>query len=149
MSKEKNRFENDIRVALDGFTQASLYVNDEAYESITSDYKYFFGINECKWNDFLNELIIKLIEYSEKKKDSIIIYGIDLIKKQKNDYRSGKTIRFRRNAALKNKLREIEINNTTIYTDEGKRASIADIFIKEYGDLYLDNPSYISFLKRY
>lgn len=145
------KFENDMMNALKDFTQASLYVNDETYESITSDFKYFFGINECKWNDFLNELIIKLIEYSNEKKESIKIYGAYIINKQKNTYRSGKTIRFRRNAALKNTLEDTEIKNKTIYSDGEKKESIADLCIQtgDNGEAYFDDHSYISFLKKY
>ena len=143
------KYKSELEQAIDDFKQASLYIKTDAYESIMSDYKYFFGINERNLNDFINELTVNLIEYSVTNQDTIVIKSTDLLQNKKSPYGSGKVLRFRSTKHLNNLLKEIETSHESIVSDNNKRDSIANVFIEEYGDLFSDEPSYSSYIKRF
>ncbi len=143
------KYKGDLEQAIDDFKQASLYIKTDAYESIMSDYKYFFGINERNLNDFINELTVNLIEYSVTNQDIIIVNSAELLQNKKSPYGSGKVLRFRSTKILNNVLKETETSHNSIVSDNKKRDSIANVFIEEHGDLFNDEPSYSSYIKRF
>lgn len=98
-------YSNELEEVINSFSSFSLYINVDSYQNITADFKSFSSIGECRINDFLNRLLIKLFEHSTGKREFVCIYTdrFEELRKHSND--SGIKQTFKMNRTFKEQLR--------------------------------------------
>lgn len=147
---------DELRDRINYFNQTSLYINNDAYQNIDSDFRNFNSIGECKLNSFINDLLVKLIRFSKTKQELINVYKADIDKLKKHNVHTGRVHRFRPDKQLRELLKSMEVSNSTVYINKNSKrtVSVAEVYSEKssssgYGEKEYSRTGYASYLKKY
>lgn len=154
-------FSNDLEEVINSFSSFTLYINVDSFQNITADFKSFNSIGECRLNDFLNRLLIKLIEHSTGRREFVCIYTDRFEELRKHGKDSGIKQTFKMNHLLKEELYNAEMRDSTLCNryDDTMCAVAYMLFpekrpdSKNYSKSYFaninDRAGYGSYIKKY
>ena len=151
-----NMPQDALKAKLSEFKCITLYINNDSFQNILSDFNSFNDIGKCKLNDFLNDLIIKIIDDSTGDLPIITIHPDNMKELKKHDRHSGEKLSFRIKKELRNAITENEMSYKSLYDSiNGKHYSVADIYSEVTGRSITaeyepqERSGYFSYLKKY